>query len=133
MGSWHCVKSVQIRNFFWSVFSYIRTEYEDLRSTFFWSVFSCIQAEYGNLRSRFFWFVFSCIQSKYRKNKDQKKLRIWTLFTQSDGRYLWFIWLIVFILSQWSQHSRLLPVFCGKFISSTTFCTQWKFCYNSLS
>ena len=26
----HCVKSVQIRNFFWSVFSCIRTEYGDL-------------------------------------------------------------------------------------------------------
>ena len=25
----HCVKSVQIRSFFWSVFSCIRTEYED--------------------------------------------------------------------------------------------------------
>ena len=28
----HCVKSVQIRSFFWPVFSYIRTEYRDLRS-----------------------------------------------------------------------------------------------------
>ena len=28
----HCVKSVQIRSFFWSVFSCIRTEYGDLRS-----------------------------------------------------------------------------------------------------
>ena len=27
-----CVKSVQIRNYFWSVFSCIRTEYGDLRS-----------------------------------------------------------------------------------------------------
>ena len=26
----HCVKSVQIRSFFWSVFSCIRTEYGDL-------------------------------------------------------------------------------------------------------
>ena len=31
--SWtHCVKSVQIRSYFWSVFSCIRTEYGDLRS-----------------------------------------------------------------------------------------------------
>ena len=29
----HCVKSVQIRSFFWSVFSCIRTEYGDLRNT----------------------------------------------------------------------------------------------------
>ena len=28
----HCVKIVQIRSFFWSVFSYIRTVYGDLRS-----------------------------------------------------------------------------------------------------
>ena len=28
---YHCVKSVQIRSYFWCVFSYIRTEYGDLR------------------------------------------------------------------------------------------------------
>ena len=43
----HSVKSVQLRSFFWSVFTV-------------------------NLR----------IESEYRKNKDQKKARIWTLFTQ---------------------------------------------------
>ena len=26
----HCVKSVQIRSYFWSVFSYIQTKYEDM-------------------------------------------------------------------------------------------------------
>ena len=31
-GKKHCVKSVQIRSHFWSVFSCIRTEYRDLRS-----------------------------------------------------------------------------------------------------
>ena len=35
---WHCVKSVQIRSFFWSVFSGIRTEYGDLRSKSAFSV-----------------------------------------------------------------------------------------------
>ena len=30
----HCVKSVQIRSYFWSVFYCIRTEYGDLRSKF---------------------------------------------------------------------------------------------------
>ena len=44
-----CVKSVQIRSFFWSIFSCIRTEYESVR---------------------------------IQENTDQKKLRIWTLFTQ---------------------------------------------------
>ena len=39
----HCVKSVQIRRFFWSVFSRIRTEYRvSLR----------IQSEYGKIRTR---------------------------------------------------------------------------------
>ena len=28
--TWHCMKSVQIRSYFWSVFSRIRTEYGDL-------------------------------------------------------------------------------------------------------
>ena len=27
----HCVKNIQIRSYFWSVFSYIRTEYSDLQ------------------------------------------------------------------------------------------------------
>ena len=31
-GNKHCVKSVQIQSYFWSVFSCIRTEYEDLRN-----------------------------------------------------------------------------------------------------
>ena len=53
----HCVKSVQIRSFFWSVFSCIRTEYGDLRCKSPYSV-------------------------QIQKNTDQKKLRIWTLFTQ---------------------------------------------------
>ena len=49
----HCVKSVQIRSFFWSVFSRIRTEYG-----------------------------ISPYSVRMRKNTDQKELRIWTLFTQ---------------------------------------------------
>ena len=31
-GKWHCLKNVEIRSFFFSVFSCIQTEYEDLRS-----------------------------------------------------------------------------------------------------
>ena len=53
----HCLKSVQIRSFSWSVFSYIRTEYGDLRSKSSYSV-------------------------QIRENTDQKNLHIWTLFTQ---------------------------------------------------
>ena len=53
----HCVKSVQIRSFFWSVFSCILTEYGDLPR-----------------KSRF--------SARIQENTDQKKLRICTLFTQ---------------------------------------------------
>ena len=53
----YCVKSVQIWTFFWSVFSRIRTEYGEIRSIFPYSV-------------------------RIRENTDQKKLGIWTLFTQ---------------------------------------------------
>ena len=42
----HCVKSVRIRSFFWSVFSRIRTEYGDLR------VHLRIQSECGKIRTR---------------------------------------------------------------------------------
>ena len=53
----HYVKSVHLRNFFWSVFSRTRAEYGDL---FRKSPYS------------------ACVQ----ENADQKKLRIWTLFKQ---------------------------------------------------
>ena len=52
----HCVKSVQIRSFFWSVFCHIRTEYGEIRS-------------------------ISPYSGRMRENSDQEKLRIWTLFT----------------------------------------------------
>ena len=39
----HCMKSVQIQSYFWSVFSCIWIEYEDLRS---------IQSEYRKIRTR---------------------------------------------------------------------------------
>ena len=35
----------------------------------------------------FFCSVFSCILSEYRKNADQEKLRIWTLFAQCLGEW----------------------------------------------
>ena len=52
----HCVKSVQIWRFFWSVFFCIRTEYVDLRIKCPYSV-------------------------QIQENTDQKKLHIWTLST----------------------------------------------------
>ena len=53
----HCVKSVQMRSLIWSVFSCIRTEYRDL-----WSK--------------------SSHSAQIRESADQRKLRIWALFTQ---------------------------------------------------
>ena len=52
----YCLKSAQI----WS---------------FFWSVFSCIRTEYGYLIRKSPYLV------RIHGNTDQKKLRIWTLFT----------------------------------------------------
>ena len=57
--SHQCVKSVQIRSNFWSVFS-------------------CIWTECGEIRS------ISPYSVRTRENTDQKLLRIWTLFTQCD-------------------------------------------------
>ena len=51
------VKCAQIRSFFWSVFSRIWTEYREIRSISSYSV-------------------------RMRENTEQKKLRIWTFFTQ---------------------------------------------------
>ena len=53
----NCVKSIQIRSFFRSVFSRIRTEYGEILQSFFWSVFSHIrtlriQSECGKIRNR---------------------------------------------------------------------------------
>ena len=53
----HWMKSVQIRSFFRSVFTRFRAEYGDLLRKSLYSV-------------------------RMRENMDQKKLHIWTLFTQ---------------------------------------------------
>ena len=45
-------------------------------SEFFWFLFSRIRTEYGKIRS------ISAYSTRMRENTDQKKLRIWTLFTQ---------------------------------------------------
>ena len=43
----HCVKCVQIRTFFWSVYSRIPTEYGEIRS-----IYRDIQSEYGKIQTR---------------------------------------------------------------------------------
>ena len=56
----HCVKSVQIQSFFWSVFSSFWTEYGDLWRKSPYSV-------------------------RKRENTDQKKLHIWTIFKKRSN------------------------------------------------
>ena len=72
MCSWifHCVKSVQIRSYLWSVFSCIRTEYGEI------------------LR-------ISPYSARKRENTDQKKLRIWKLFTQCSYFISFVTWCIL--------------------------------------
>ena len=63
----HCVKSIQIRSFFSSFFSCIRTECGDFLRKFQYSV-------------------------RIQEHKDQKKLSIWTLFTQCAFPFLHCHW-----------------------------------------
>ena len=60
----HCVKSVQIRSFFWYIISRIRTEYGEIRS-------------------------ISPYLARMRENTDQKKLRIWTFFAQCNFSFFY--------------------------------------------
>ena len=66
----HCVKSVQIHSFLWSVFSCIRAEYGDLRSKSPYSV---------RIQSLYSVRIQSLYSIRIQENTDQKKLRIWTL------------------------------------------------------
>ena len=67
----HCVKSVQIRSFCCSCDLLFSTED---RKNFSWSVFARIRTEYGDIRS-------NCPYSvRIRENADQKKLRILDTF-----------------------------------------------------
>ena len=51
--------------------------------SFFWSVFSCIWTGYGDLRCK------SPYSVRIQENKDQKKIRIRTLFTQCKLKCIW--------------------------------------------
>ena len=86
----YCVKSVQIRSLFWSVFSHIPTEYGEIL------VSLRIQSTAWKVSKKrsFFWSVLSRIWTPYSvqmwENTYQKKLRIWTLFTQCFHAVLFF-------------------------------------------
>ena len=64
----HCVKSVQIRSNFWSIFSRIRTEYGEI-----------LRTEYREI------LRISPYSVWMRENTDQKLLSIWKVFAQ----WLW--------------------------------------------
>ena len=75
----HCVKSVQTRSFFWSVFSRIRTEYRDLRSK-------------------------SPYSSRILENADQKKNSVFGHFSHRDLLYEnWNIQTFARNLPPWTQ------------------------------
>ena len=86
----YCVKSVQIRSFFWSVISRIPTEYGEILV----SVRIQSTAWKVSQERSFFWSVFSCFWTPYsvqmRENTYQKKLRIWILLTQCFHAVLFF-------------------------------------------
>ena len=64
--NFHCMKIVEIRSFFWSIFSCIWNEYRDSK---------CPNTEFCLVRI----FLYSV---RIQENTDQKNLRIWILFTQ---------------------------------------------------
>ena len=57
-----------------TVFNTLPKKIVQMRS-FFWFLFSCIRTEYGDLRSK------SPYSVRIQEITDQKKLRIWTFFT----------------------------------------------------
>ena len=70
-------KSVVLKFYIWSPFLPSYSLRRMCPNTeLFWSVFSCIPIEYGDLLRK------SPYSVRMQENTDQKKLRIWTLFTQ---------------------------------------------------
>ena len=67
-----CLSSCQTRNY--------KLCEKCLNTEIFWSVFPRIWAEYGDLWNK------SPYSVRIRENMDQKKLRIWTLFTQCKSK-----------------------------------------------
>ena len=84
----HCVKCVQIRSFFWSIFSRIRTVYGEILRISPYSV-------------------------RIRENTDQKKLRIWTHFTQCLSNYYFkkIVYYSEFNNSEYKYVGKLKPNF----------------------
>ena len=93
----HCVKSAQIRSFFWSVFSRIRTEYGEILRISPYSV-------------------------RMWENTDQKKLGIWTLFMQCYfNRYLDSANIYLFKFNNWNVW--IISEICSKLTTKTL---EWR-------
>ena len=88
-----CMKSVQMRTFFWSLFSTIRTEYADLRNLSPFSV-------------------------QIQENTDHKKLRIRTLFTQWNIQGLKFL---ILAIVPWREISKVNKSLENKGLTKETF------------
>ena len=88
-----CMKSVQMRTFFWSLFSTIRTEYADLRNLSPFSV-------------------------QIQENTDHKKLRIRTLFTQWNIQGLKFL---ILAIVPWREISKINKSLENKGLTKETF------------
>ena len=86
----YCVKSVQRRSFFWSLFSCIWTKYKDLIRKSLYSV-------------------------QIRENTDQKKFRIWTLFAQCWIGSAPFL-LLLFVVADFDSFLFLLAGLYSSFV-----------------
>ena len=69
--------------------------------SFFWSVFSCIRTEYGKI------LRISPYSARMRGTTDQKKLRTWALFRQCQW---WYFWCLYLYFSVWSLVIALVTV-----------------------
>ena len=81
MVTWHCVKGVQIRGFFWSVFFRIWIESGDLLRKFTYLVQICKNTDQKKLRIRIFGFL------DLLHNVFSAKLQIQTLALCTSGAY----------------------------------------------
>ena len=81
----HCVKSVKIRSFFWSVFSCIRTEYGDLRSKAPYSV--RILDKYGPKKTPYLDTFHAVNVIRKRRFKIGGNFRSKSICLKEDDRY----------------------------------------------
>ena len=105
----HCVKSVQMRSFFWSVFSCIRTEYGDLlcksvvvaKNEIFNRYFSMILLKfYFNILVEQFWMNLSDPLRKVIKNNKNliQKSPSFSIYEKATGDDLKIFTLLLFCL-----------------------------------